>query len=281
MIKNLAIGSGSNRTLLLLALLLGLISAVLIGVYLSSLDGDKGTSSSVATKPVLVAAIDIPPLTRITAEMLTIKSVPIDLALPGAFTKSDAAVGQISQVQIVVGEQIMQTKITSPDNAQDVFGADAPLSLIIPEGMRGFSIATSGVGAAGGLVRPGDHVDVILSGELQNAPEEVAKTITPATACYVLQNVEVLALDSTVKLTAAQSDAGSIAASNANADASRATLAVTPDQAWQLAAVQRSVSGSGVEQQLWISLRPFGDTAIAENLPACGVLAAPIIVPGS
>ncbi|MEX0683108.1 MAG: Flp pilus assembly protein CpaB [Dehalococcoidia bacterium] len=281
MIKNLAIGSGSNRTLLLLALLLGLISAVLIGVYLSSLDGDKGTSSGVVTKPVLVAAVDIPPLTRITEEMLTIKSIPTDLALAGVFTKSDEAVGQISQVQIVVGEQIMQTKITSPDNAQDVFGADAPLSLIIPEGMRGFSIAASAVGAAGGLVRPGDHVDVILSGELQDAPDEVLKSITPSTACYVLQNVEVLALDGAVKLTAAQSDAGSIAAANANAEASRATLAVTPDQAWQLAAVQRGVSGGGVEQQLWISLRPFGDTAIAQNLPACGVLAAPLIVPGS
>ena len=42
MIKNLAIGGGSNRLLLIFALVLGLTAAVLVGVYLSSLNDGNG-----------------------------------------------------------------------------------------------------------------------------------------------------------------------------------------------------------------------------------------------
>jgi pilus assembly protein CpaB len=271
MIKNLAIGGGSNRVLLLTALLLGLIAAILVGLYLSSLEGDNGTSSSTTSKTVVVAAVDIPPLTEITPEMLTVKSIPTDFVLLNAFTDPDRAVGETTQTTIVAGEQIIQTKLTSPESAQDVFGDDAPLSLIVPDGMRAFSIQVSAVGAAGGLIRPGDHVDIIQSGSVLSSPEQ--GTITPGSACYVLQNVQVLALDSSLAQTATEADAAGIAAADANADASRATLAVTPDQAWQLAGAQGSVSGGGVGTQLWLSLRPFGESAPAEGLPTCTTFA--------
>ncbi len=270
MIKNLAIGSGNNRTLLLAALLLGLISAILIGVYLSSLDGGEGTVAPVTTRTVVVAAAEIDPLTQITAEMLVVKAIPLDLVLTGAFGDTEDAIGQTAQVSIVPGEQILQSKVTSPDSALDFFGDEAPLSLIIPEGMRAFTIATSAVGAAGGLIRPGDYVDLILTGELLDAPEGA---LTGASACYVLQNVEVLALNSSLKQTTSSSGAAGIAAVEANSEASRATLTVTSDQAWQLAAAQGSVSGGGVATQLWMSLRSFGDTGINTGLPTCQTFA--------
>ncbi len=270
MIKNLAIGSGNNRALLLAALLLGLISAILIGIYLSSLDGGEGAPPPVTTRTVVVAAVEITPLTQITPEMLVVKSIPLDLVLTGAFTDTEDAIGQTAQISIVPGEQILQSKVTSPDSALDFFGVEAPLSLIIPEGMRAFTIATSAVGAAGGLVRPGDYVDLILTGEAIDAPEGV---LTGASACYVLQNVEVLALNSNLSRTTGSSDAAAIAAVSANPEASRATMAVTSEEAWQLAAAQRSVSGGGVETQLWMSLRPFGDSSIAAGLPTCQTFA--------
>lgn len=271
MIKNLAIGSGSNRTLLLLALLLGVISAVLVGVYLSSLDGDEPATTPVATKLVVVAAQDIPALTRISEEMLTVKAIPVDLALAGAFTKTEDAVGQTAQTAIVVGEQVMQSKITSPDSAQFQFGANAPLSLVIPDGKRAFSVSLSSVAAAGGLIRAGDHVDLILSGDPVAAPEQ--GTLTPGAACYVLQNVEVLAMDTAIKQTVGDADAAGIAATEAQPGASMATLSVSPEEAWQLAAVQKTVSGGGVERQLWVSLRPFGDTTVNAGLPTCQTIA--------
>ena len=271
MIKNLAIGSGSNRMLLLAALLLGLISAILIGLYLSSLDGGKGSAGPVATRTVVVAAVPIAPLTQISSEMLIIKSIPSDLILGGSFTNTGSAIGQTTQVAIVTGEQVLQSKLTSPGTALDSFGADTPLSLIIPDGMRAFTVSTSSVGAAGGLIRPGDHVDLILTGPLLDAPSE--GTLTGASACYVLQNVPLLALNSDVSRTTSSSDAAAIAAVSANPEASRATLAVSSEEAWQLAAAQRSVSGGGVETQLWMSLRPFGDTTTNAGLPSCQTFA--------
>jgi len=279
MIKNMAIGSGNSRVLLLAALLLGLISAILIGLYLSSLDGGEGTAAPVTTRTVVVAAVEIDPLTQITAEMLAVKAIPLDLVLTGAFGDTEDAIGQTAQVSIVPGEQVLQSKVTSPDSALDFFGDETPLSLIIPEGMRAFTISMSAVGAAGGLVRPGDHVDVLLSVDLQDFPEELP--ITPTSACYVLQNVGVLAMDTSLTQAVTSGDAASIAAVGTTSEASRATLAVSPEEVVQLAAVQRSVSGAGVETQLWLSLRPFGDTTVNGGLPTCTVLTAPGIVPGS
>lgn len=270
MIKNMAIGSGNNRVLLLAALLLGLIAAILIGLYLSNLDGGE-SAAPVTTRTVVVAATEIDPLTQITAEMLTVQAIPLDFVLIGAFGDPEDAVGQTAQVSIVPGEQVLQSKLTSPDSALDFFGNDTPLSLIIPEGMRAFTVSMSSVGAAGGLVRPGDHVDLILTGELLNAPE--AGTLTGASACYVLQNVSLLALNSDLSRTTSSSDAAGIAAVSANPEASRATLAVTSEQAWQLAAAQKSVSGGGVETQLWMSLRPFGDSTVNAGLPMCQTFA--------
>ncbi len=271
MIKNLGIGGGTTRGYLVLALVLGAISAILIGVYLSGLDGGEETAAPVTTRTVVVAATQIDPLTQITEEMLTVKAIPVDLVLTGALGDTEVAIGQTAQVSIVPGEQVLQSKLTSAASALDFFGNDTPLSLIIPEGMRAFTVSTSAVGAAGGLVRPGDHVDLILTGELLDAPE--AGTLTGASACYVLQNVQVLALNTELSRTTSSSDAAGIAAVSANPEASRATMVVTSDQAWQLAAAQRSVSGGGVETQLWMSLRPFGDSSINAGLPTCQTFA--------
>jgi pilus assembly protein CpaB len=271
MIKNLAIGGGSNRVLLLLALLLGLISAILIGLYLSSLEGDGEGTAPVTTRTVVVAATDIPALTEITPEMLTVQAVPLDFVLLGAFTNSESAVGETTQVAIVAGEQLIQSRLTSPETALDAFGDNTPLSLIVPEGMRAFSVSVSSVGAAGGLIRAGDHVDLLLSGDILNAPE--GGSLTPASACYVLQNIQVLAMDTALSRATSESDAAGIAAAATVPEASRATLAVSPNQAWQLAAVQGNVSGGGVDKQLWMSLRPFGDSAAIEGLPTCQAFA--------
>jgi len=113
MIKNLAIGGGSNRLLLIFALVLGLLCAILVGVYLSGLSSSDTTPKTTTTVPVVVALQDIPPLTVVTDTMLTVKNVPTDLAVLGAFTKPADAVGQTAQVQIAAGEQVLPSKVTS------------------------------------------------------------------------------------------------------------------------------------------------------------------------
>lgn len=269
MIKNLAVGGSSNKLLLIFALVLGLLAAVLVGVYLSSLDGEGGSGTgSSATVPVVVATQDIPAATTITADMVAVKAIPEGLALLGAFTESSAAVGQTTQVAIAANEQIVPTKVASAGSAITQFGPEPPLSVIIPDGRRGFAIAVSAVGAAGGLVRAGDYVDVLMttSGATDDSGNQA-----PASSCYVLQNIQVLAVGTTLAQTTSETDANGIAAVDPDEGASTMTLAATPAEAGVLAIAQGSVNGNGVNNQLWVSLRKFSDRTIATDVPSCAL----------
>jgi pilus assembly protein CpaB len=267
MIKNLAIGGGSNRLLLIFALVLGLLCAILVGVYLSGLGSSGTTPTTTTTVPVVVALQDIPPLTVVTDTMLTVKNVPTDLAVLGAFTKPSDAVGQTAQVQITAGEQVLPSKVTSAVSASTLYGNNAPLSLLVPAGSRAFSIAVSQVASVGGLVRAGDHID-ILSGSSQATSNSGATT--KASSCYVLQDVTVLAVGGTLANPESQTNAGALAATLPDPAASVMTVAVAPQDAGVLAAAQGSTGSGSVGQPLWVSLRPFGEHGpAAGNLPTC------------
>lgn len=256
MIKNLAAG-GSNRTLLFLALIMGLLCAALVGVYLSNLEGSGGGGSS-AKLPVVVAAADIPALTTITPEMVTVSDVPEDMVLAGAFTSIDSVVGKKAQVALVQGQQLLVTNAVDAALAQEAYGPDAPLSLIIPQGKRAYGVYVSKVASVGGLARAGDYIDLMLNAEAEEG--------SSGNACSVMQDIQVLAVGGTVAR--ASSDAAGVAAVDPNPDANTLSLAVTPEQALQLAAVQRSVSDGSVGRQMWVVLRQFGDHSVA-NVPAC------------
>lgn len=272
MIKNLAIGGGSNKLLLVFAILLGLLCAVLVGVYMSGLDSNDsgGAGSSAATVPVVVASRDIPALTAVTADMLTIKNVPADVVLANVFRKTGDVVGQTTQVQIVAGEQVLPTKVSTATGSIAKFGADTPASAIVPAGRRAFSIALSQTAAAGGLVRAGDHVDLILSSDPGATEEGTAST---GTACYVLQDAAVLATGAIITQTTSDGDINGLASVETAGENSTMTLAVTPTEVISLAAFQKSVNGNSVGQQLWVSLRPFGERGVVGDLPTCSVVA--------
>ena len=114
MIKNLAIGGGSNRMLLIAALVLGLLAAILVGVYLSNLSSDNGSSRLVARPPCgRRRAQNIPAQTVVTEQMLTVKSVPIDVAVIGAFSKTADRRWPNRPGERSAGEQCFPAKVTS------------------------------------------------------------------------------------------------------------------------------------------------------------------------
>ena len=267
MIKNLSIG-GSSRGMLLLALLFGAVCAVLVGVYLSSLEKDGGTSAGVsgATVPVVVAAQDIPAQTAITADMVTLKEVPADLVLVGGFAETGLVVGKRTEVKVVTGQQILATNAVDATSAEEIYGPDKPLSLVVPEGMRGFSIFVSKLGAAGGLARAGDYVDVVMSGAPLDETGQARNNVIPGRACVIMQNIQVLAVADIIR--AAGTDTSAIAGVAANPEATTITLAVTPDQSAQLAAAQVSVDADSPANQVWVALRAHGDHSPADT-PIC------------
>ncbi len=86
MIKNQALGSKSNKGLILLGLFLGLVSAVLIVVYLSQAgEGGGGEVSGAEVTPVVVASQDIAAGTRIIEGMVETKDIAVNTVLAGVF----------------------------------------------------------------------------------------------------------------------------------------------------------------------------------------------------
>ena len=243
-----------GRSLLLLALLFAIVAAVLVFLALNRNDGGDEKTAGQATTKVVVAGEDIAARTTLDADMLKVADVPADSVLKGSFSDIDDLDGQVTRYPLVSGEQVIATKIgVQKDN-------ETGLSFVFPQGMRAFSIQVSEESSVGGLILPGDLVDVIAI--FDEGLVGIDKAVT------LLQVVEVLAIAQTAQepIPAARPTATATPSAvtgtlgerpedvEANPGARTVTLAVTQGQAQTLALVQ-------ARGDLALTLRNFGDKA--------------------
>jgi pilus assembly protein CpaB len=243
-----------GRSLLLLALLFAVVAAVLVFVALNQSDESDEKTAASATTRVVVAANDISARTTLDAGMLKVADVPTDSVLKGAFSNTDDLDGQVTRYPLISGEQVTATKIGVQKDDE------TGLSFVFPQGMRAFSIQVSEESSAGGLILPGDLVDIIAI--LDEDTVGIDKAVT------LVQGVEVLAVaqEAQEPIPAAR-PTGTVTPSavtgtlgdrpedvEANPKARTVTLAVTQEQAQLLALVQ-------AKGELALSLRSFGDKA--------------------
>jgi pilus assembly protein CpaB len=258
-----------NRTFLVLAVVVALIAAVLVFVALNRGGGDEQATSSAATVDVVVAAQDIPAGTRLTEGMLKIAPVSSQTLLQGTYTEVPALAGFVTRYPVAPGEQITPAKIGLESENQE------GLSFIIPAGQRAIAVSVTQVSSVGGLLLPGDRVDVIAVATASEVDSDVERDFD--VAFTVLQNIEVLAVaqatvepvpppQSTEEGEAAgeQPLAERPADAEPQPDATTVTLAVTPEQAQLLALVD-------TEGDVWLSLRPFGEDAPIELPPVASL----------
>lgn len=255
------------------AVLFAAIAGVLVFVALQNRGGDEGTTSLALTTEVVVAARTIDTNTKLSADMLELTSVSSDQVLAGAYTSIDLAIGLPLRYPVQKGEQVTTSKI-GLEAIQD----EKDLALVLEPGTRGFSILVSEVTGVGGLLLPGNVVDVIVV--FPDGPAGITKLgdivsiedIQDIKAITLLQNIEVLALaqeaQEPIPAAASTSEDGDAAEDvevrqgirgqrpedvERQPGARSVTLAVTPDQAQLLALVQET---SGF---IWLSLRPVGE----------------------
>jgi Flp pilus assembly protein CpaB len=260
-----------NRRFLLVAILLAGLSAALVYARIAATDdGSSGGGSTAAgDQRVVVARIAIQERTTITSDMLELKSISANSVTTGALTTIEDAVGKVTKFPIEVNQQVLTTAIV--DTARPV--SDAQLALVVPTDKRAFSISASQVLTAGGLLLPGDYVDVVWMC-CENGIEwqgNAGKTISTSAVIFsrpVLQNVQVLAVAQQIVPSGPvatgddQASAGGGAASenpvaadtpNQIPDAATITLLVSPDQAGVLLMAE----ATGI---LRVALRNPGDT---------------------
>jgi pilus assembly protein CpaB len=258
MIKGMALGGRGNKVSLLLGLTLGVVAAILSAVYLSGARNDGGAGVSAPMVPVVVAAENVPAGTRLTAEMLLLRSVPETAVLVGAHDSVDNLVNQVTVVPIVAGEQVIADKVAATgDQAAIVYGDNPPLAYLVEEGFRGVSVEVSPLIGSGGLIRPGDYVDVILTVRVEAPGPDGQPAGKNQVGRVVVQNVKVLAIDQNVANRTESTTGVTELGEEHSPEATTVTLAATPVQAEILATAD--MCRVNFDGRLALTLRGLGD----------------------
>jgi len=181
-----------------LALVIGLATSYAVYQYVN---GVQQEAKPIPMAQVVTAAREIPARTVVTTDMLRVAQIPAVSKLPQAILDPSQATGKVSKLPISTGEQVLTDKL---------FGdrVESGLAFVVPPGKRAVSVAVTEVVGSGGLIVPGDDVDVVAVLDLVKAPAADQKpggspqpSASPsalpeseAVAQYILQNVEVLAV---------------------------------------------------------------------------------------
>ena len=168
------------------AVVFGLLAVFIANVWLKNQANKQAKTyevqKPVATRTVVVAKQALRFGTELNASMLQEVPWPTDTAPAGAFAKIDDILSKGRRVVLAAiepNEPVLALKITGP-------GQRATLSALVRPGMKAVTIRVNDVEGVGGFVLPGDHVDVVLTRQVDKGQ---------ATSEVVLQNTRVLAVD--------------------------------------------------------------------------------------
>ncbi len=148
--------------------LLGLISAVLVYVFLARQANESTTKYLVVT-----ARQNIERGSIIDADEVQLRSLPKNVLPSKTALTPNAVVGKMTNTRLLAGQPISINDVDQSDR----------LAHIIPPFKRAVTVALDPIIGVGGFIKPGDHVDVIATFALYDS------TVTRT----VLQDVELLA----------------------------------------------------------------------------------------
>ena len=252
----------TNRRFIIMAVVLGLIGAVLVYVAFSRGSSTDGGGGNLV--PVVFAKSDIAARTKISASMVEVKLVDPDEASSLAYDDVSQAINQVTRFPIAANEQILSTKVVPLEGTTS--SVSKSLSYVVPQGHRAIAIEVEEVAFAGGLLLPGDYVDILVVYDIsfQSSPTDpTQREKEDAFFAHVLyQNKEVLAVSQNV-VDVVVSPSGDAPAAGAHrqrnteakpdAKAATVTLALTPEEALKLYIADQN-------GRIRLSVRPYGET---------------------
>lgn len=167
----------------------GLLLATLAGVATFVFVQRMAVATKPVTEPpkveVLVAGRDIALQTVLAQADVEVQEVPPDMVPQGALTNPEQALGQLTMADITEGEIILRQRLIAPDyvGAKAAFVMD-PQKVIIA-----FPIVD--LLNTIGIVRPGDHVDLMMTYDFSKARPNIEASMTTLTT---LQDLQVAAI---------------------------------------------------------------------------------------
>ena len=215
---------------------------------------------------VLVASKDIPKGNIIAADSLTTSIVPEQYLQPQAVFSADRILGMVAVVQITKGEQITLSKLVQPRQL-------GGLAEGTPIGKRAITISVDSLSGLGGMINPGNYVDVIALLPVPVTTVE-GKQVNQMAVMPLFQNTLVLAVgQDTGTVSAPTSGRKTQEADKRSESSSLITLALTPQEANLIAFVQeqgkiRLTLRSPADAQVVQSIQPASwDTLFKHVLP--------------
>lgn len=126
---------------------------------------------------IVAAAKEVPEGVALTAQDLSLVDWPVNVPLPGSFSKIAQVVGRPLIYPLGAKEPVLERDLA-------VSGSGIGLSVKIPAGMRATSVRTNEISGVAGFLFPGSHVDVLSTFTIPGKQGPVTQTI--------LQDVQVL-----------------------------------------------------------------------------------------
>ncbi len=174
--------------------IIALVLALLTGISVYTFAGALEKASQMDYTDVVIAAANIPERTALTVEMLAMKKIPTEAVLPTAIRSIDKAIGLFTDHTMEPGEVLSAAKLRKQGEKT------SGLTYFVPEGKRAFTVNVDAVSGVAGFIQPGDHVDVLANMVLET-PDATNTIVHVPTSMVVLDNVEVLAAGSSIKVT--------------------------------------------------------------------------------
>ncbi|MDP4160196.1 MAG: Flp pilus assembly protein CpaB [Bacillota bacterium] len=234
-----------RKVFLLLALICGLIAALSMYFYLNG----ATRNSSVSLKPLVVVKSNIQARSVIQPTQLVVKDVPVQGYPQGGFSSIQDVAGSVALLNLSAGDLVVRAMVQRPDTrSSESNSAGSTTALTIPDGKRAVAIPIGLVSGVGYAVKPGDHVDILVTIDIKDSsPNPQVVTATTLAA----QDVLVLSVGE------------SVAGDKAKVDTKSYTLALSVPQA--MAITYGSEKGS-----LRLLLRNPGNSDIRQESPVTG-----------
>lgn len=226
-----------TMTLGILAVLFGLAGAFTVRWYLHQEPPAEIAAPALVTIPM--ASNDLPPgktlalgditIQQFTREQIAEREIPTELAM----TNPDQIIGRVLKSALKPGQPFLTTNLYP-------VGTGPSLAHRLKPGFRAVTIAVGGSGNLDGFAAPESIVDVLF--RTVNDPRNPSARPLPEATYTLIEGVEVLALGN-----------ATTPGTNGSESVNRVTLAVTPQQA----AALKAVEGRG---ELSLALRPDHST---------------------
>lgn len=163
----------TNKRVLILAIILGLVTVFLLNNYINSLKATEEVGPIIVYTDVVLAQVSLPKNTKITEEMLEVVAIPEEALHPDAVKSMEAIVDGVTKAEIVKGEQVLFSKVVTEDVKTD-------LAYEVPEGMRAITIPVDEITGVANYITQGDKIDVLVT--IETVDEEETKEAAQAAA---------------------------------------------------------------------------------------------------